>query len=155
MKMTSCLAAFLVFFMPALFASRAFVPDEMEFQQATTIVDATVTALTPEGFARIEVHEYLKGKDAPTIIKKAWYNPACSTVTPAKVGVVSNKRYVFVLLQDEIAGLQPLYFEVTTSKDGKAFVLYPLQAKEPISMADFKVLLKKGPEAPGPSARKP
>ncbi|MBI3462390.1 MAG: HEAT repeat domain-containing protein [Planctomycetes bacterium] len=69
-------------------------------RKATAIVDATVEGFTEEGYARLTIHQHMKGKDAPTTIKRVWLtciaNRAPHTLLKAKA------RYVLCLHNDAI-----------------------------------------------------
>src|SRR5437667_6093714 len=62
---------------------------------ASHIVDTDVKEITKEGYAVLGIREYIKGTNAPTVIKST--HLSCTREPPARFGVRAGKRYVIMV----------------------------------------------------------
>mgnify|MGYP005738503671 CR=1 FL=1 len=69
--------------------------------QSTANVDATVTSHREEGDVTLDIHGYLKGKDAPRIIRGIWLGCGPERGMQAKL-LKRNRRYVICLIRDRL-----------------------------------------------------
>jgi hypothetical protein len=81
----------------------------------THVVDATVTAITKEGHARLDVHRHLKGTNAPTVLTGTALS--CTHEPPGAFGMQAGKRYI-IMLRDARLYEETTFFEVTKREDG-------------------------------------
>jgi len=84
---------------------------------ATHVVDATVTAITKERHARLEVHRHIKGTNAPAVLTGTALS--CTHEPPGAFGMQAGKRYI-IMLRDARLYEETTFFEVTKREDGSA-----------------------------------
>ena len=82
---------------------------------ATHVVDATVTAITKERHARLEVLRHIKGTNAPTLITGTALS--CTHEPPGAFGMHAGKRYIIMLGEARLFE-ETTFFEVTKGDDG-------------------------------------
>jgi hypothetical protein len=115
--------------------------------EATAIVDATVVEPQDRGRVRIQVHEVLRGGDAPAVLTGAWLTcPGVDLSRKLKVG----QRYVLLL---HGTGLyeEGTYYEVREGKDGLECNCWDGSenlARRWMPISDFKRLLNEARPRP-------
>lgn len=82
---------------------------------ATHVVDATVTEITKERYARLDVSRHIKGTNAPTLITGTALS--CTGGPPGAFGMQAARRYI-IMLQNDALYEETTYFEVTKREDG-------------------------------------
>ena len=83
--------------------------------RATHVVDATVTKITKERYARLDVLHHIKGTNAPTLLTSTALS--CTGGPPGAFGMRAARRYV-IMLRDAALFEETTYFEVTKRDDG-------------------------------------
>ena len=74
---------------------------------STAIVDATVTDITKEGFVTIEIHDYLKGRNARTTVTGIYLADDGNQLPPDLFKF--KQRYVICLIRDQLYEIETLY----------------------------------------------
>jgi len=69
-------------------------------RQITSVVDATVTDLTPQGHARLRIHGTIKGNDAPAVIKGV--HLSCEGGSPQAYGMKKGSRYIVLMKGNDL-----------------------------------------------------
>jgi len=82
---------------------------------ATHVVDATVTEITRERYARLDVHRHIKGTNAPTLLTSTALS--CTGGPPGAFGMQAGRRYI-IMLRDAALFEETTFFEVTRREDG-------------------------------------
>jgi hypothetical protein len=82
---------------------------------ATHVVDATVTEITKERYARLEVRRHIKGTNAPTLLTGTALS--CTHAPPGAFGMQAGRRYI-IMLRGTALFEETTYFEVTKGDDG-------------------------------------
>jgi len=84
-------------------------------KSSTHVVDATVVETTAEGDVRLEIHQHVKGQDAPTLLTGV--SLTCRGGEKPNVHLKTGKRYVIMLRGSKLyeGGLR---YEVVNDKDG-------------------------------------
>ncbi len=81
----------------------------------THIVDATVTEITKEHYARLAVQRHIKGANARTLLTSTMFS--CTGAPPGAFGMEAGRRYI-IMLRDAALFEETSYFEVTKRDDG-------------------------------------
>ncbi len=82
---------------------------------ATHVVDAIVTKITKERYARLDVRLHIKGTNAPTLLTSTALS--CTHEPPGAFGMQAGRRYI-IMLRDAALFEETTYFEVTKRDDG-------------------------------------
>jgi hypothetical protein len=110
-------------------ADYTMAPIEVVVQElGVTIIDASVSEITKDGHAKINIHETLKGKNAPTLLKSVALS--CTGPTVKQAGVKKGKRYIFVLAGEDIYE-GSTYWEILKGFDGELKCYFRCNSRAP------------------------
>lgn len=80
------------------------------------VVDATVTEITKEKYARLTIHQHLKGTNAPLLLTGT--SLTCIPGPPGAYGMQAKKRYLIMLSGPNLYE-ETTFFEVITDTQGQ------------------------------------
>ena len=94
---------------------------------ATHVVEATVTEITKERHARLEIIRHLKGTNAQTLIVGT--DLSCTGGPPGAFGMKAGKRYIIILRENRLFE-ETTFYEITKRDDGSTGCQLPEYPKK-------------------------